>query len=132
MTAVGVLGTGPVALMLAERLTEIGHDVVLGSREPRAKAGLGPRVESLADTVAASAVLINAPPGLTSLATLTAVGPDLFAGKVLIDLANAVTADFDLVYPNSSLAEKLQEALPAAEVVNIGHFNININVRPTN
>jgi len=32
-------------------------------------------------------------------------------------VANAVTPSFELVYPNSSLAEKLQAALPEANVV---------------
>lgn len=35
----------------------------------------------------------------------------------MIDVANAGTPSFDLVYPNSSLAEKLQAALPGAKVV---------------
>jgi hypothetical protein len=36
---------------------------------------------------------------------------------VLIDVANANTPSFELVYPNSSLGEKLQDALPSAHVV---------------
>jgi predicted dinucleotide-binding enzyme len=36
---------------------------------------------------------------------------------VLVDVANANTPSFELVYPNSSLGEKLQAALPAAKVV---------------
>ena len=32
-------------------------------------------------------------------------------------MSNAVTPTFDLVYPNASLAEKLQEALPNAHLV---------------
>ena len=43
--------------------------------------------------------------------------PDLFAGKTLLDVANALTPAFALVYPNSSLAEHLQAALPSARVV---------------
>lgn len=36
---------------------------------------------------------------------------------MLIHVANANTASFELVYPNSSLGENLQEALPTARVV---------------
>jgi 8-hydroxy-5-deazaflavin:NADPH oxidoreductase len=39
------------------------------------------------------------------------------AGKTLLDATNAVTATGDLVYPNSSLAQHLQAALPAVHVV---------------
>lgn len=35
----------------------------------------------------------------------------------MIDVANAITESFDLVYPNSSLGEKLQEALPRTRIV---------------
>jgi hypothetical protein len=40
-----------------------------------------------------------------------------YAGKILIDVANAVTPAFELAYPNDSLGRKLQEALPDARVV---------------
>jgi predicted dinucleotide-binding enzyme len=39
------------------------------------------------------------------------------AGKTLLDATNAVTDRGDLVYPNSSLAEHLQAALPDVHVV---------------
>jgi predicted dinucleotide-binding enzyme len=45
------------------------------------------------------------------------IGADAFAGKILLDVANANTPSFELVYPNSSLGEKLQAALPGAKVV---------------
>jgi predicted dinucleotide-binding enzyme len=60
---------------------------------------------------------VNATPGSASLEAVEAIGGAAFAGKVLVDVANAVTPSFELVYPNSSLAEKLQAALPAAKVV---------------
>ncbi|GAA3353458.1 NADPH-dependent F420 reductase [Saccharopolyspora gregorii] len=114
---VGVLGTGPVARLFAGRLTELGRPVVLGSRDPAAHAGTGFRVVRLAEAVADNPVLINATPGASSVAALTAVGPAAFAGKVLIDVANAVTPEFDLAYPNASLGAALQAALPDARVV---------------
>ena len=61
--------------------------------------------------------MVNATPGSASLELIEGLGAAAFAGKVLIDVANANTPSFELVYPNSSLGEKLQEALPAAKVV---------------
>jgi hypothetical protein len=43
------------------------------------------------------------------------------AGKTLLDATNARTGTGDLVYPNSSLAEHLQAALPAVHVVKSLH-----------
>jgi predicted dinucleotide-binding enzyme len=71
----------------------------------------------MADTVRWADVVVNATPGVVSLATLSAVDAGLFAGKTLIDLANALTPEFNLAYPNSSLAQRLQAALPGARVV---------------
>ena len=60
---------------------------------------------------------MNATPGVVSLATLSTIGAGLFTGKTLIDVANAYTPAFTLAYPNSSLAQRLQAALPSARVV---------------
>lgn len=42
---------------------------------------------------------------------------DAVVNKILLDVSNAVTPKFELVYRNSSIAAKLQEALPDAKVV---------------
>jgi F420H(2)-dependent quinone reductase len=60
---------------------------------------------------------VNATPGSASLARVEQIGAAAFDGRVLIDVANASTPAFELVYPNSSLAEQLQAALPGARVV---------------
>jgi hypothetical protein len=112
-----ILGTGNVAQTLARRLSETGHEVTFGSRDPASKDGLNAPVTSLADAVAGNDVVINATPGAASLEVVEGIGAAAFAGKVLIDVANASTPSFELVYPNSSLGEKLQAALPDAAVV---------------
>ena len=112
-----ILGTGNVAQTLAQHWSAAGHDITLGSRNPAGAGALGTPVASLADAVAGGDVVVNATPGSASLAAVEAIGGAAFAGKVLVDVANAVTPSFELVYPNSSLAEKLQAALPAAKVV---------------
>jgi predicted dinucleotide-binding enzyme len=117
MMQLGILGTGRVAQTLARSWSAAGHTTVLGSRDPAAKDGLDAPVTSREAAVAESDVVVNATPGSASLEVVTGIGAAVFAGKVLIDVANASTPSFELAYPNSSLGEKLQAALPAAKVV---------------
>ena len=112
-----ILGTGNVAQTLARRLSETGHEVTFGSRDPASRTGLDAPVTSLPDAVAGNDVVINATPGAASLEVIGGIGAAAFAGKVLVNVANANTPAFELVYPNSSLGEKLQVALPDAKVV---------------
>jgi len=112
-----ILGTGNVAQTLARRWSATGHEITFGSRDPESKGILGAPVTSSATAVAGSDVVVNATPGSASLELVEGIGAAAFAGKVLVDVANANTPSFELVYPNSSLAEKLQAALPAAKVV---------------
>ncbi len=114
---IGILGTGNVAQTLGRRWSEAGHQVTFGSRDPGAKGTFDAPVTTLMDAVAGNDVIVNATPGSASLELLEGIGPAAFGAKVLIDVANASTPSFDLVYPNSSLAEKLQAALPDAKVV---------------
>lgn len=114
---IGILGTGRVGQTLAQSWAAVGHEASFGSRNPGSITDLGFPVKPSAAVVADNEVVVNATPGSASLELVNAIGADVFAGKILIDVANANTPSFDLVYPNSSLGERLQEALPAAKVV---------------
>ncbi|WP_406083710.1 NADPH-dependent F420 reductase [Streptomyces virginiae] len=127
MTNIGILGAGRVGTDLARALSTAGHHVTLGSRNPEdttaRTTGLPPRI-AFADqrtTARTTDIVINATPGDSSLDRLTDLRTEL-AGKILIDVSNATrdAADGlpgDLCYPGSSLAEKLQAALPDTHVV---------------
>ncbi|WP_405487122.1 NADPH-dependent F420 reductase [Streptomyces sp. NBC_00096] len=127
MTSIGILGAGRVGTNLAGKLSAAGHHVTLGSRNPEDAAtrtmGPAPRI-AFADqrtTARTTDIVINATPGDSSLERLTELRTEL-AGKILIDVSNAArdAADGlpdDLCYPGSSLAEKLQAALPDTRVV---------------
>lgn len=110
---IGILGTGNVAQTLARRWTAAGHQITFGSRDPGARGALDFPAASLTSAVADNDIVVNATPGSASLELVNGLG----AAKILLDVANANTPSFELVYPNSSLAEKLQAALPAARVV---------------
>ncbi|WP_327257134.1 NADPH-dependent F420 reductase [Streptomyces sp. NBC_01244] len=127
MTSIGILGAGRVGTNLAGKLSAAGHHVTLGSQNPEEAAtrtiGLAPHVAFVDQrtTARTANIVINATPGDSSLDRLTDLRTEL-AGKILIDVSNATrdTADGlpgDLCYPGSSLAEKLQAALPDTHVV---------------
>ncbi|MEU9192611.1 NADPH-dependent F420 reductase [Streptomyces hundungensis] len=111
MTLIAVLGNGRVGSGLSAGLTRAGHQVTVTDRSPGAAA----------DAARAAQVIINATPGAGSLERLVALRDEL-AGKILVDVSNA-TSDgpdglpADLLYPGSSLGEKLQQALPDTRVV---------------
>jgi 8-hydroxy-5-deazaflavin:NADPH oxidoreductase len=114
---IGILGTGRVAQSLAHSWAAAGHQITFGSRDPSSKAGLDFPVMPLSAAVTDNQLVVNATPGSASLELAEGIGAAAFRGKVLVDVANASTASFELVYPNASLAEKLQAALPEAHVV---------------
>ncbi len=123
--AIGILGSGRVATLLADRLARAGHRVTIGTREPvRASAAWTGAPVGFAEPEQAArdaALVINATPGDTSLERLTALAGALH-GTVLVDVSNATRRGDDgmpdgLLYPGGSLAEQLQQALPATRVV---------------
>jgi predicted dinucleotide-binding enzyme len=113
---IAILCTGKVAHALGAGWRKAGHDVVLGARDVSV-ADPDFEVTSLQEALAAGDVVVNAITGAVALAAITALDATAMAGKTLLDVTNAVTATGDLAYPNSSLAEHLQAALPAVHVV---------------
>ncbi|MFI5546070.1 NADPH-dependent F420 reductase [Streptomyces sp. NPDC051815] len=111
MSTIAVLGKGRVGGSLAAALTRAGHEVSVADSTPGAAAA----------AARAARIVVNATPGADSLERLAALREEL-RGKILVDVSNA-TVDgpdglpADLLYPGSSLAERLQETLPATYVV---------------
>ena len=138
---IAVLGTGSVGPALAEALSRLGHDVVMGTRDPQATlartepgATGGPPfsqwhashqeigVATLAGAAAASELVVNATNGTASLAALAEAGAANLAGKIVMDVANPL--DFTQGFPpalnpvnTDSLGEQIQRAFPEARVV---------------
>ena len=138
---IAVLGTGTVGPTIAEALSALGHDVVIGTRDPQATlartepgATGGPPfagwhaapsridVATYADAAARADLVVNATNGAGSLEALTAAGAANLAGKVLMDIANPL--DFSQGFPPSlnpvntdSLSEQIQRTFPEARVV---------------
>jgi predicted dinucleotide-binding enzyme len=127
---IAVLGTGVVGRTLAGKLVELGHEVRMGSREAGKEAALE-WVQSAGDlasegTFAEAAesaeLVINATKGGASMDALQAAGAENLAGKVLVDVANALQFNEGApptlsVANDDSLAERIQAAFPEAKVV---------------
>lgn len=129
---IGILGTGRVAQTLGGAFAAAGHAVKLGSRSPEAKADLDHAVDGLAATVHWADLVINATPGHSSVQIVTQIGAAAFADKILLDVANAATQTLELIYPDTSLAEALQAALPTAMVIKaLNTVNTSVMVNPS-
>ena len=140
MTSIAILGSGRVAAPLAGGLATAGHALTIGSRDAAAASAkwTGPAVTftDLAEAARAAEVVINATPGDSSLRRRAARRVEL-DGKVLLDVSNAARRGSDgfpggLLYPDGSLAEHLQEALPDTHVVktlNTMLFSVMANPR---
>jgi 8-hydroxy-5-deazaflavin:NADPH oxidoreductase len=121
-----IIGTGNVAKTLTRALIKAHHDVVLGSRDPQhappwaAQLAVPVQIQTPAQAARGTELVINATPGAVSVEAFTAIDSSALDGKVLVDVANAVVPRGEgvaLVYPNGSLGEELQKALPPVRVV---------------
>lgn len=138
---IAVLGTGFAGRTVAAGLAKLGHEVVIGTRDPHATLarsepdamGTPPfahwrtqhvdvALAAYPEAAAAAEIIVNLTNGLGSLDALTAAGAENFAGKILIDIANPL--DLSHGFPPSlnpvntdSLGEQIQRAFPAAKVV---------------
>ncbi len=128
---IGVLGAGTVGQTLAAKLRELGHDVSVGTRNPRDGA------VSYAEAAESAELLVNATNGNASLEALDAAGAENLSGKVLIDVSNAL--DFSKGRPpivgvsnDDSIGEQIQRAHPNAKVVKALHtVNAEVMVDPS-
>src|SRR4051812_4068256 len=111
---IGVLGTGQVGAGIGRKLASLGHDVMMGSRDPAGKAAefAALRVGTLVETATYGDWVVNALPGETSLVVLRECS---IGGKILIDIGNYNSAvDQPIIEP---LGQAIQREHPTARVV---------------
>ncbi|WP_030958252.1 NADPH-dependent F420 reductase [Streptomyces sp. NRRL S-378] len=142
-----VLGTGIVGRTVAARLESLGHQVVIGTRDPGATLGRpeyadwqevhpGVSLVGFAEAARDGEVLVNATGGQVSIAALTEADAAHLDGKVLIDIANPL--DFSAGFPpgldpvdDDSLGELIQRTFPGLRVVKtLNTMNCQIMVEP--
>lgn len=153
---IGILGTGMVGQAVAAKLAELNHEVLVGTRDPAATLardephpvyGIPPfrvwheqhpdvKLGTFADAAAHGELVVNATAGAASLDALRLAGEANLAGKVLVDIANAL--DYSrgmppslLVANTDSLGERIQRAFPAVKVVKaLNTMNALLMVNP--
>jgi 8-hydroxy-5-deazaflavin:NADPH oxidoreductase len=124
---IGIIGSGAVGQSLGAKFSELGHDVVVGSREP---AKLGAWVSRTAGAAAAGTFADAAEHGeLVFLATLWAgtrnalelAGRARLSGKTVVDVTNPLDSSDGTpklaVGFSESAGELVQGLLPGARVV---------------
>jgi predicted dinucleotide-binding enzyme len=128
-----------VGRTLGAAFRRLGHDVVVGTRDPEATAardewaGQDLPLSTLAEAGAGADLVVNATTGGASLDALAQVDLD---GKVLLDVSNPL--DFSAGFPptltvkdTDSLAEQIQRAHPEARVVkSLNTVNAAVMVHP--
>lgn len=136
---IGILGSGMVGQDLGAKLVELGHDVVIGTRDPAklddkksggaslrewlARTSGKGRVATFAAAAAHGELVVHAAHGAAAFEVLKAAGgAKNLDGKVVIDTANDL--DFSAGMPprlvtqdGDSLGERIQKAYPKAKVV---------------
>lgn len=140
---IGVLGTGTVGQTIGSRIVQLGHEVMMGSREAaNIKATTwakeeGPRASfgTFANAAAFGELLFNCTLGSASLGALRHAGVENLRGKILVDTANPLdysTPQWSLTVCNDdSLGEQIQRAFPETRVVkSLNTMNYNIMVDP--
>jgi predicted dinucleotide-binding enzyme len=152
---IAVLGTGPVGQAVAGKLAELGHLVVVGTRDPHATLSRtepdtfgnppfkvwheqhpGVGLTGFAEAAAGADVVVNATNGVGSIAALEAAGEDNLAGKVLVDIANPLDSSAGMppslfVSNTDSLGEQIQRRFPLTKVVKaLNTMNAYLMVEP--
>jgi 8-hydroxy-5-deazaflavin:NADPH oxidoreductase len=138
---VAILGTGSVGQTFTEKLLSLGHNVMIGTRNPQEtlartnKEGKtafadwhsnnsAASLHTFDEAVANAELIINALNGLNTLNALKSCNAANFDGKIIIDVANPL--DFSNGFPpflatdmqnTNSLGEEVQKLLPNAKVV---------------
>ncbi len=150
---IAVLGTGMVGRTIAAKLMNLGHDVALGTRDPRASLAREPAEgqTSLADWLKAHDAIhlmdftgaaahgdwvFCALNGKGVLEGLAIAGTEAIGDKIVVDISNPL--DFSRGLPPSlfvsntdSMAEMIQRLLPEARVVKtLNTVNANVMVDP--
>lgn len=104
---IAVIGKGNVGSALKSGLERAGHEVKSVGRDP----------SSVREAATRSEIIILAVPFLAIDETIRELG-DSVRGKILVDVTNALTPDFQLALGfSTSSAEELQKKTPDAKVV---------------
>ena len=152
---IGILGTGMVGQTIAEKLVQLGHEVIMGTRDKKAtlaktgkdnfgrpafgewiKNNLQIMLGTYSEAASFGEFLVNATSGTGSLNALKLADENNLANKVLLDISNPL--DFSKGMPPTlfvsnidSLAEQIQRTYPESKVVkSLNTMNAYVMTKP--
>ncbi|MGD8404669.1 MAG: NAD(P)-binding domain-containing protein [Anaerolineales bacterium] len=141
---IGVLGTGMVGQTIGSKLLQLGHQVMLGSRDaanPKAIAWAKEEGSSHAlygtfkNAAEFGEIIFNCVLGSATLKVLQGVGAENLKDKILIDVSNPFDYSTETIALSpcniDSLGEQIQRAFPETRVVKtLNTMNCNVMVNP--
>lgn len=140
---IGILGSGVTAQTIGSKLVQLGHEVMIGSRDEANPssvvwandAGQHALYGTFMNAAAFGEIIFNCTLGMASLNALQMAGAENLKGKILIDTANPIDRSTDVwtltVCNTDSLGEQIQRAFPESRVVKtLNTVNSNVLVDP--
>jgi predicted dinucleotide-binding enzyme len=141
---IGVLGSGVTAQTIGSKLIQLGHEVMLGSRDEananavawaKDQTGQHALYGTFMNAASFGEIIFNCTLGSASLAVLEQAGAENLKGKILIDTSNPLDRSTDqwslTVCNDDSLGEQIQRTYPEARVVKtLNTVNANVMVDP--
>jgi hypothetical protein len=141
---IGVLGSGVTGQTIGSKLVQLGHEVMLGSRDeanPPAVAwakdagGQHAMYGTFRNAASFGEIVFNCTLGSASMQALEQAGAENLKGKILIDTSNPLDRSTDMwtltICNDDSLGEQIQRAFPETKVVKtLNTVNANVMVDP--
>lgn len=141
---IGVLGSGITGQTIGSKLLELGHEVMLGSRDEANPPAVAWAKEentqhalygTFMNAASFGEIIFNCTLGSASLDALQQAGAENLKGKILIDTSNPLDRKTDMwtltVCNDDSLGEQIQRAFPGTKVVKtLNTVNANVMVDP--
>jgi 8-hydroxy-5-deazaflavin:NADPH oxidoreductase len=132
---IAILGTGAVGQAFAERLTGLGHEVMMGTRNVLDKKRDGKfsdylskhtsiKLANLSEATSFGNIVLNVLKGSIVLEALEGIGKEILSEKILVDISNPL--DFSKGIPpnlipelsnTNSLGEEIQKRFPNTKVI---------------
>jgi predicted dinucleotide-binding enzyme len=118
---VAIIGAGNVGKALGGSLARAGHEVKLAANHQESARAAAAEIRATAaaspvEAATGAEVIILAVPYGAIKEVAADIGP-VAADRVVVDVTNPVAPDLSGLLPQTSAAEELQAALPAARVV---------------
>ena len=141
---IGVLGSGVTGQTIGSKLVQLGHEVMLGSRDEanppavawsKEEGGQHALYGTFMNAASFGEIIFNCTLGSASMDALRQAGEENLRGKILIDTSNPLDRSTDMwsltICNNDSLGEQIQRAFPEVRVVKtLNTVNANVMVDP--